>query len=222
MPEDTGAGAAPEGTAPAEGTPAPSAASDADAGGDPAEMLGAALADDGDDDDGSSDDPAKQLAAAQREAKKWRDLSRKNETAAKKALADAQKGAEAARRLAELEDKDKTESQRNAERATVAEQRAVDAEAKYHRTLAAATYGLPPSLIDRISGASEDEINESAEQLAAAINEAAEQRATAPRGNGSGNPQRPVESLRPGAIPASNGGSPNDPNALFRQLMGQR
>jgi hypothetical protein len=186
-------------------------------------MLATALSDEADgDDDAGSDDPAKQLAAAQREAKKWRDLSRKNETAAKKALADAQKGAEAARKLAEIEDRDKSESQRNAERATAAEERAQQAEARYHRTLAAATYGLPPSLIDRISGSSEDEINESAEQLAAVINEAAEQRTTAARGNGNGAPQRPVESLRPGAIPASSGGSSTDPNALFRQLMGQR
>ena len=161
-------------------------------------------------------DPSKALAAAQAEAKKWRELSRKTE-------AQAKKGADAQKRLAELEERDKTEAQKLADRAAAAETKAAEAEAKYHRTLAAATYSLPPALIDRIAGTTEDEITESAETLAAAINEQVETqvaaRVAAITQNGGSRGTRPVESMRPGAIPASQGLATTNPNDAFRRLL---
>jgi hypothetical protein len=216
MSEDAGAGAEGTGTADA-GTPAGAA----DAGGDPAEMLASALSDDGADDDADSGDPAKRLEAAEREAAKWKDLSRKNETAAKRYQTQAQQGQEAAKKLAAIEDAQKTELQREADARAAAEQRAAEAEGRYHRTLAAATYGLPPALIDTLSGGSEDEINANAEAIAAEINnrvaeQVASQLATAQaaaNGNGGGSPtaagaamaargRRPVEAMRAGASPS--------------------
>ena len=171
-------------------------------------------------DEGAGDaaaEPAKALAAAQAEAKKWRDLSRKTE-------AQAKKGAEAQRKLAEIEEANKTEAQKLADRAAAAETKAAEAEAKYHRTLAAATYSLPPALIDRIAGGTEDEITESAETLAAAINEQVETqvaaRIAALTQNGGSRGTRPVESMRPGAIPAGAAqGASTNPNDAFRRLL---
>jgi hypothetical protein len=172
------------------------------------------------DDEGAGDavaDPAKALAAAQAEAKKWRDLSRKTE-------AQAKKGDAAQKRLAEIEEANKTEAQKLADRAAAAETKAAAAEAKYHRTLAAATYSLPPALIDRIAGGTEDEITESAETLAAAINEQVETqvaaRIAALTQNGGSRGTRPVESMRPGAIPAGAAqGASTNPNDAFRRLL---
>lgn len=181
-------------------------------------LLAAAMA--APEDEGGGDatpDPSKALAAAQAEAKKWRELSRKTE-------AQAKKGAEAQKKLAEIEEANKTEAQKLADRAAAADQRAAAAELKYHRTLAAATYGLPPGLINSIAGATEDEINESAETLAASINErvaelAAAQSATA-TANGGSRGTRPVESMRPGAIPAGAAqGASTNPNDAFRRLL---
>jgi hypothetical protein len=168
-------------------------------------------------DDGTEGDP---LAAAQAEAKKWRDLSRKNETAANRYRNQVQAGGEAARKLAAIEDAQKTELQRETDARAAAEQRAADAEGRYHRTLAAATYGLPPGLIDTLSGATEDEINANAEAIAAEINnrvadQVAAQLATAQAAAGANGTsataagtaaaargRRPVEAMRAGASPA--------------------
>jgi hypothetical protein len=204
------AGDATEGTPAAGGTPGTAGTAPADDRG-AEDMLADAISSD----DGTSDDPAKSLAAAQAEARKWRDLSRKNE-------AQAKKNADAARKLAEIDEASKTEAQKLTDRAAAAEQRATESEARYHRTLAAATYGLPPSLIDRIAGATEEEINSSAEELAAEINQrVAEQVAAAATGQPRTGGTRPVESLRPGAAPAGNDRASTDANVLFRQLMGQ-
>lgn len=179
------------------------------------EMLGEAV---GAGDDGA-EDPAKALAKAQADVKKWRELSRKNENTAKQ-------NQEAARRLQELEDANKTELQRATDRAVQAEKAAAEAEGRYHRTLAAANHDIPPSLIDLISGSTEDEITASAEALAAAINDrAGDIAAASARANGL-QPQRPqstrpVESLRPGAVPASEPDR-NDPNAWIRAAVGRR
>lgn len=166
-------------------------------------------------------DPAAQLAAAQAEAKKWRDLSRKNET---RAAANAG----AAARLTQIEDASKTELQRANDAKAAAEQVAAEATALYQRTLAAARYDVPPDLIGLITGATADEANASAEALAAAINQragelAAARGGTAPAGGspaggtapGGQRPQRPVESMRPGGMPAS-GAGPSTPDEWIR------
>jgi hypothetical protein len=171
------------------------------------------------------DDDGDPLARAQAEAAKWKETTLKAEARANKAAATAKANAGAAARLAAIEDANKTEVQRATDRAVQAEQRAAEAEGRYHRTLAAANHDIPSSLIDLITGSSEDEITASAEALAAAINERATDIASATaRANGltpRPQSQRPVESLRPGAVPASQPDN-NDPNAWIRQAVGRR
>ena len=236
MSEDAGAAAGTaEGAQPA--TPAQPAAPAAPAGGPPAapspgvadrsaeQMLAeAAGASEDGDGDGDGEDPAKALAKAQAEAKKWKDLSRKNEAKVKELSPAAQK-------LAEIEEANKTEIQRAADRAAAAEQRAVAAEQMYHRTLAAAHHDLGPDLISYITGSTEDEVNASAEALALAVNTRASElaatqiqaatAAAAANGGAQARPQRPVESLRPGALPAAQAAA-SDGNAFFRQALEAR
>lgn len=174
------------------------------------------------------DDGQDPLARAQAEAAKWKETTLKAEARANKAALTAKANAGAAARLAAIEDANKTEIQRATDRAIQAEDRAAKAEGLYHRTLAAANHDIPPSLIDLISGSTEDEITASAEALAAAINDrAGDIAAASARANGlTGQPQRPastrpVESLRPGAVPAS-APDDNDPNAWLRNAVGRR
>ena len=164
-------------------------------------------------------DAASALKTAQDELAKWKKQARENEKRAKDNAAKAQN-------YDAYTESQKTEQQRLADRATAAEQRASEAEGRYMRTLAAATYDLPPAMIDQLGSGTEDEINARAETLAAAINERAAVLAAAQaqangqqRGNGAG--LRPVESLRPGGLPASDS-KPKDPNAWIRQALGNK
>ena len=165
-------------------------------------------------------DTASALKTAQAELAKWKTQARENE---KRAKANATK----AQNYDAYEESQKTEQQRLADRASAAEQRASEAEARYHRTLAAATYDLPVSMIDQLGSGSEDEINTRAETLAAAINEraavlaAAQAQASGQQRGGNGAGLRPVESLRPGGLPASDS-KPSDPNAWIRQALGKK
>lgn len=169
--------------------------------------------------DGDAEDP---LAKAQAEIAKWKQQSREQEKRAKANAAKAQQ-------YDAYEESQKTEQQRLADQLAAAQQEARDAREDRFRLLAAAQYDLPPSLIGHLGGGSEDEITERAEAFAQAINERAEVIAAAqaqaaaqqqPR-NGNGGGFRPVESLRPGALPASDN-RPNDANAWMRQALGRR
>jgi hypothetical protein len=183
------------------------------AGQDPEELLAEAAAD-GD----GAEDP---LAKAQAEIAKWKAQSREQEKRAKANAAKAQQ-------YDAYEESQKTEQQRLSDQLAAAQREAQDAREDRFRLLAAAQYDLPPSLISHLGGGSEDEITERAEAFAQAINERAAVLAAAqaqaaqqqqPRGgNGFG---RPVESLRPGALPASDN-KPADPNAWIRQALGSR
>jgi hypothetical protein len=238
MSEDAAAAAGTaDGAAGDAGTAAGDAGAGPAAGADdrtPEEMLAdAASGTEGADDDG---DLAAQLRAARAAEQKWKNTVLKAE-------ARANKNADAAKRLQEIEDSQKTELQRATEAQQAAEQRAAEAEGRYHRTLAAATYGLPPTLIDLLSGGTEDEINASAETLAAEINarvadQVAAQLATATQaagttGNGAAarsastaagaaaaaRGRRPVESMRPGGIPSTaSAGAVTDANQWLRSL----
>lgn len=176
----------------------------------------------------AGDDVAAQLARATADAERWQKFARKHEDEVKKLRPAAQ-------RLAQIEDEAKTESQRLADRAAQAEQRAADSDARYHRTMAAATYGLPPALMSSITGTTEDEANASAEALAAVFNDAvdvaAQQRAAelgtaaaaAANGAGGGAPrgQRPVEAMRAGALPAG-ATTPANANDWIRAAFAER
>lgn len=153
------------------------------------------------------------------EVAKWKSLSRKWEK-------DAKANAEAARKYAEFEDSQKTEQQRLAERLADAEQRAAQAEIGRSRLLAAATYNIPASLLDRIGGGTEDEINESAQALSEEIERLVAERLAAtpppptPAPTAAPTPTRPVESLTPGAMPANS--EPEDGNAFLRWMAGRK
>lgn len=173
-------------------------------------------------------DPAK-LAE---EVSKWKSLARKHEATAKQNTA-------AARRLQEIEDANKTELQKAQDAANAAEERARKAEENHNRVIAAATHDLPVELIDVLGSGTEDEIMARAESIATAVNERAQALAKQivesmgmqfpANGNGSATAAgaarmagmagtRPVESMRPGATPAS-GGSPRSREDWFRAMV---
>ncbi len=169
--------------------------------------------------------------APEHQAAYWRHHARAHEKRAKafgqyspdqvKAMAD---------RIAEIEDSQKTEQQRLADRLAAAEQRAQQAEIGRARLMAAATYNVPASMLDRIGGSTEDEINEAAEAIAAEINAAVEAEmarrlAAMPAVEPDPEPvrpsrTRPVESLTPGGMPDS-GDHVVDGNAFLRRMAGR-
>ena len=142
----------------------------------------------------------------QAEAAKWKNLARKHESTAKT-------NAEAAKRLSEIEDAQKSEQQRLQDRATAAEQRTLQLQSANARLLAAATYGIPADLIDLLGDGDEEQINERARLLAEKL--AAAVPAPVPAAPSS---TRPVESLKPGAAPAAN---EPDPDAWLRRMAGR-
>ena len=165
----------------------------------------------------TTEDP---LAKANAELAKWKQQARDNEKRAKL-------NAEKAKNYDAYEESQKTEQQRLADQLAAAQREAQDAREDRFRLLAAAQYDLPPSLIGHLGGGTEDEITERAEAFAQAINEraavlaAAQAQAAAqeqPR-NGNGAGFRPVESLRPGALPASDNKPAANPNEWFRGML---
>jgi hypothetical protein len=193
-----------------QGAPQDRAGAQGDDGRSPEELLAEATQ------DGDGEDP---LAKAQAEIAKWKTQALENEKRAK-ANADKAKNYDA------YEESQKTEQQRLADQLAAAQREAQDAREDRFRLLACAQHDLPPELIPHLGGGTEDEITERAEAFAKAINEraaviaAAQAQAAAaqqqPRnGNGFG---RPVESLRPGALPASDN-KPANPNEWFRGML---
>ena len=91
------------------------------------------------------------------EARKWKELSRKNEARMKE-------NAEKARLYDEAQEKDKSELQKAQEAAAKAEARAAALEAKVLRTQVAAAKGVDADLL---SGTSQEEMEESADRLIA-------------------------------------------------------
>lgn len=156
------------------------------------------------------------------EAEKWKALSRRHESTAKA-------NSEAAKRWNEFEESQKSEQQKLMERLELVERERDEERRARARLVAAATYDLPASLLERIGGSSEEEINESAKALAEEIEAVvAERLAAAPPPPAPEPPApapsvpastRPVESLRPGAMPANAG--PTDGNDWLRQFVGR-
>lgn len=149
-------------------------------------------------DTGKPADPAADVA-------KWKALARKHEQSAKA-------NAEAAKKLAEYEDAQKSEQQRMQDRAQAAETQLAALQAQNARLMAATVHGIPAELIDLLGDGTDEQINERAELLAAKLAAAAPSAHVTP-------PQtRPVESLKPGAAPA---GGEQDPDAWLRKLAGR-
>ena len=178
--QDAGGNGTPEGSQ--GGTGAPAATAGGDDRGAENLLADAVAAGDSDTEAATGKD---ELAAAKAELARWKKQARENEARAK---ANAAK----AKDYDAYTESQMTEQQKLAARAEAAEQAAAEAQGKYHRTLAAATYDLPPSMIDQLGNGTEDEINARAETFAAAINERAavlaaaqaRRRRTASRGSG--------------------------------------
>lgn len=150
------------------------------------------------------------------EATKWKALSRQHERQHLAALGFKSKDEidqlrQAAQKYAEFEDTQKSELQRATERAQGFEQQLADLRATNARLMAAATHNIPPDLIDLLGSGSDEEINARAEALAERL------KATAPASAPTS--QRPVESLTPGAAPAS--AAPASADDWIRRMAGR-
>lgn len=122
------------------------------------------------------------------EAEKWKALARKHEASAKA-------NADAAKRLAELEDQGKSDTEKLSGRIAEAEKRAADAEARAMRLEVAATKGLTPTQAKRLVGASREDLEADADEILEAF----------PTATGATPPpsDRPVSDLRGGTDPTS-------------------
>lgn len=169
--------------------------------------------------------PAEQILQA--EVAKWKSLARKHEQ-------NAKANADAAKKYAEYEDSQKTELQRLMERAEAAERERDEERRGRARLMAAATHNLSATLLDRLGGGTEEEINETAQALSEEIDSEVARRLpdlveaeVAKRlaelqGNEPLAPparQRPVEALTPGAMPANS--QPEDGNDFLRRMAGR-
>lgn len=154
------------------------------------------------------------------ELSKWKSAARKWEDRAKT-------NSQAAARLKEFEDANKTELQKAQDALAEAEAARDNALNTHARVMAAAANNLPVELIDYLGSGTDEEINERAEAIAKAIEERASAIAeqlvanAAAGRNGQTLGARPIESLRPGSAPAS-GGMPQTPDDWFRNLVQNR
>ncbi|MFA5517430.1 MAG: hypothetical protein WDA20_14220 [Desulfuromonadales bacterium] len=122
----------------------------------------------------------------QAEATKWKALARKHEKAAKD-------NADAARRLAEIEQSGKSEQERLAEARQAAEERAATAEHEAARLRVAIRKGLTDVQARRLVGNTEEELEADADELLITFRPA--------QASDTDLPSRPRERLRPGARP---------------------
>jgi hypothetical protein len=141
----------------------------------------------------------KEIEKLRREAAGWRTKYREAEPQ----LTEYQKWQES----------QKTEQQKLAEAKEAAERELGDLRSTNARLMAAAVHNIPPELIDLLGSGTEEEINARAETLAQRL------KATAPAA--APTQQRPVESLKPGAAPASSSSSA-DPDQWIRLLAGRK
>ncbi|MGW6741640.1 hypothetical protein ACWGDX_13090 [Streptomyces sp. NPDC055025] len=149
------------------------------------------------------------------EATKWKALARQHENKHLGALGFKSKDEieqlrTSAKKYQEVEDAQKTEIQKATERAQTYEQKLADMQATNARLLAAASHNIPPELIDLLGTGTDEEINARAEVLAERLKPAEPAPAQ----------QRPVESLTPGAAPASSTAD-TTPDQWIRQLAGR-
>lgn len=149
-------------------------------------------------------------------------LQRERE-ARRKAEQEAKANADAARRLAEIEESQKTETQKLNDRATAAEAKALAAELAALRlevALDSAPEGMElgkvRKLADRLQGSTRDELEADAAELFAEFGPAPEPEDKAPL------PAKPKESLRSGAKPAIPIGDDDALTGALKQKLGIR
>lgn len=126
------------------------------------------------------------------EAKKWKALARKHE-------AQAKANADAAKKLKELEDADKSEAQKAADKAAEAEKRAQEAEMRALRLEVAAEKNLTPAQAKRLAGTTKEELEADADELLESFKPAESSEGDDKSKTGPGG--RPKERLKPGAGP---------------------
>lgn len=151
------------------------------------------------------------------EAAKWQAMSKKHEKRHLDALGFKSKDEitqlrQAAEKYGEFEEAQKSEIQKANERAQTFEQQLADERSQNARLLAAATHNIPPELIELLGSGTAEEIGARAEVLAERLKAASP--APAPTS------ARPVESLTPGAAPASSAGGAT-PDQWIRGLAGR-
>ncbi len=136
-------------------------------------------------DTGQVEDPATELA-------KWKALAQKNEARAKA-------NAEAAAKLAAIEESQKTEQQKLADRLAAAEKRAADAELAALRADVASAKGIPAALAGRLLGSTREELDADADNLLKHLGKPDSKSkpppASAVAGNGAGQGGRAPEDL---------------------------
>ena len=113
------------------------------------------------------------------EARKWEKRAKQN--------------SDAAARLQELEDAQKTEQEKLTEKLSATEKRAADAELRAARLEVATEKGLPKSSVKFLTGTTPEELEESADELLSLISPDDDEP--------SGPSRRPRERLKPGASP---------------------
>jgi len=123
----------------------------------------------------------------QKELAKWKAMSRKHEQQAKA-------NADAARRLKEAEDADKSEVQKLSEQAAEADKVAAHARSEALRLRVALRLGLTEAQAKRLVGETEEELEADAEELLASFGQKKD-------AGDAGTPTRPKERLRSGAVP---------------------
>lgn len=125
------------------------------------------------------------------EVEKWKKHSREQEARAKA-------NADAAKKLAELEESQKSESQKLSDKAATAETRAAALELENARLRVALKHGLTADQARRLIGDSEEELDADAETLLASLTPAGDPPPTQPQ-------TAPREKLRTGATASTPG-----------------
>lgn len=100
----------------------------------------------------------------------WKAAARKWEARAKENLASAKANEDAAQRLAEIEEAQKSEAQKQAEALERAQRELAESKAEAARLKIAAKHGIGEDHLDLLTGADEAELEAKAEKLAALIN----------------------------------------------------
>jgi hypothetical protein len=136
------------------------------------------------------------------EAEKWKALARKHEGQAKA-------NSQAAKRLKEIEDADKSEADKAVERAAAAEKRAIDAESRAMRLEVASAKGLTSAQAKRLVGSNQEELEADADELLASFKSDKDD-SSSDKGGGT---RTPKERLRSGAAPDAEP-EDNDPRKL--------
>lgn len=124
------------------------------------------------------------------EGPKWKAMSRKHE-------AQAKSNADAAKRLKEIEDANKSETQKLADEKAASDKVAASAQGELLRLRVAMRKGLTEVQAKRLVGDTEEELEADAEELLASFKPADSDTDDGPKNK----PTRPKERLRPGAAP---------------------